>query len=88
MNTMDERTLTKEINKVLQFNWSKKQIYEGKKIEVRWEWGNVLARVVGKYRECGWVVEQHIELSIKGRDIFLVFINPNWKKNQKRELPV
>ena len=84
---MDENRLVKKINTILRFSWSKKQMAEGKKIEVLWDWAGIIGPVVHKYKECGWIVKKLVELDAKGRNVYLVFINPNWASNPDRELP-
>ena len=84
---MDENRLIKEINTILRFRWSKKQMAQGKKIEVLWSWAGIIGNIVHKYKECGWVVKKMVELGVDGRNVYLIFINPNWKKNPDRELP-
>ena len=84
---MDEKTLIREINKILKSTWSKKQTAKGKWIEVQWSWAGVIGRAVNKYKECGWIVKKQIELGPEGRRVWLIFINPNWAGGKISDLP-
>ena len=81
--SMNEKTLIVEINKILKSNWSSKQLATGKWIEVKWEWAGFIGHAVNQYKECGWKVVKQMELGSQGkRRAWLVFINPKWKKEK------
>jgi hypothetical protein len=84
---MDENSLIVEINKILKYRWSKKQLTQGKWIEMKWEWAVFIRNAVHKYKECGWEVSKQVEISPTGRRIWLVFINPHWRRGVLKELP-
>ena len=85
---MEESTLVQEINKILKSKWSQKQVAQGKWIEAQWAWMGLIGRTVDKYRECGWRVTKQVELGPDGRRVWLVFVNPHWRKEgPHRQLP-
>jgi len=77
---MDKPTLIKNINKVLEAKWSRQQLAHGKWIEVNWDWVGLIGKIVPLYKSRGWKIIKHVELSTKGRRVFLAFINPGKAK--------
>ena len=84
---MNEASLVKSINKVLQAHWSRKQLAYGKWIEVKWEWAGFIGKVVVLYKSKGWDISKHVELSSEGRRVFLSFINPGTAADDRPEVP-
>jgi len=85
---MDSNSLISEINSILKKRWSRKQPTTGKWVEVKWEWSPDLNVAVNKYRECGWEVSKQVEIAAMGKRIWLVFVNPHWRKGVMiKELP-
>jgi hypothetical protein len=81
---MDEDLLVSEINQILKSKWSKKQTAIGKWIEVQWSWTGLIGKTVNKYKECGWIVKKQVELGPEGRRVWLIFMNPNWIRKDRK----
>ena len=86
---MDEPTLIKNINSILEAKWSRRQLAHGKWIEVKWEWVGFIGKVVLLYKSKGWEVIKHVELSSpEGRRVFLAFINPLHASAERPHIPI
>ena len=72
--------LIESINKILSDKWSKRQIVEGKKVEVPYQWGaDVIGLTASRYKKEGWVVTRIVQVTGNQREYFLKFKNPKWK---------
>jgi len=73
--------LIESINKILSDKWSRKQISDGKRVEVPYQWGEkVIGITAGRYRREGWTVVRIVQVTGNQRSYFLKFKNPKWKK--------
>ena len=78
---MTKNDLVKLINKRLQSGWRPSEIQSGKVIDVDWEWCKELNFVIRMYKENGWEIKKHVEISSSNRRrLFLSFKNPEWAK--------
>lgn len=72
--------LIQSINKILSESWSRRQIAQGKKIEIPHEWGfDTYCLTASRYRSEGWLVKKSVELTSAKRHYYLEFKNPKWK---------
>ena len=72
--SIDENELVRQINAVLEMDWSKRQRAYGKWIAVDWGWMPVLKKTLTKYRRCGWDITNHVEVNVGGKTLWLVFV--------------
>ena len=75
-------SIIKSINKILEARWSQKQLAKGKWFEIKTGWDpEALRDLLGRFREAGWVVNRHVEITSPGTTkAYLVFIHPNYLK--------
>ncbi len=72
-----EQNIVKIINNDLETTWTEFEWENGKVIEVEPDWRESIQHILKKYREAGWNVRRHIELSSsKPRKDYVVFKNP------------
>ena len=78
----DTSSIIKSINQILEARWSQKQLAKGKWFEIKSGWDpTALKDLLGRFREAGWVVGRHIEITSPGiTKAYLVFIHPGYLK--------
>jgi len=74
------RSFTKTINTLLESRWSKKQLDNGKWIELSNDWPrDMIKELIVRYQGAGWVVTRNVELtSYAGVKKYLVFTHPQY----------
>jgi len=77
---MNKNQVIKVINSILKSDWSDSDVRNGKDIQCMRSWNRLMKEVVFLYEKEGWAVEKRVSISSKGRQLFLNFKNPNWRK--------
>jgi len=76
---MSAGDIIKSINPILEAAWTKKQLHKGKWFEIQSSWTpNIIQTIVSQYKDAGWRVARHAELTQKCTRIFLVIAHPKY----------
>ena len=72
-----ERNIVKIINDDLETTWTEFEWKNGKIIDIEPDWRESIQFILKKYREAGWNVRRHIEISSSSpRKDYVVFKSP------------
>ena len=70
------REVIDSLNNCLEGSWTKSQLKNGMKFEVKPNWLRYIPRIVKKYRAVGWSVVFYAEIVTKSRMYMLCFMHP------------